>query len=251
MAVNYNQGGTAEFHEVDTAVLTAPPITMSCFVNPDRDTEEEQAMFLGDLSVGDQYFALEVSGHIGGDPISAITRSGTIVSARSSTGFTIGTWHHACAVFAAVNDRKAYIDGGSEGTNGTTHTPTGVDRTSLGHAGDSSPSRRFDGQMCEAAIWAAALEIPEIEALAKGFCPLLIRPTALVFYAPMWRLIGTSDVQDIVGGLTLLNNGTPDDTEHFPGMLYPSSGRINSPGEVVVPQFTFKGGWEVLDQNAP
>ena len=77
--------------------------------------------------------------------------------------------------------------------------------------------------------------------LAAGVCPLLVRPTSLVFYAPLVRTL----TQDIRGGLTLTNTNTVTVGDH-PRIIYPSAVRMRrfttaTGGAVVVPRLTLLG----------
>ena len=69
-------------------------------------------------------------------PIVADTYDGTLSKANTSTDFSAANWHHALGEWASTSSRKAYLDGGGEGTNGDTRSVTGVDRASIGVTAD-------------------------------------------------------------------------------------------------------------------
>ena len=74
---------------------------------------------------------------------------------------------------------------------------------------DSTPSAPFDGDIAEFAVWDNThLDQAEIESLAAGYSPLLVRlPT---WYVPLVR---DAD-KDIVGGNSFTVGGTPTVSPH-------------------------------------
>ncbi len=188
MARDFN--GSSDRLEADTAALTVEPLTFACWFNTDSNTVEEILMYIGDKDSADlNYWALLLKGDTAGDPVRAKAASGSASSAAStSTGFSTATWQHACAVFASATDRRAFINGGSKGTNATSRTPGATpDRTSIGRYGDSTPSNYYDGRIAEAAIWNVALTDNEVQMLAQGVSPLFVRTASLVSYWPIGR----------------------------------------------------------------
>ncbi len=201
MARDFN--GSTQYIEVDSAVLTGVALTIACWFNPDSDAANAILVDIVNKSEGDRYFMLGAFGAEAGDPVQAEARQASSGVARSSTGYTVGTWHHAAGVFTSATSRAAYIDGGSKATNSTNITPVGLDRTSIGRLGRATPAGYFDGQIAEVGIWNVALTDAEITVLAAGFSPLFVRPESLVLYAPLVR-----ETNDIVGAIGLANSGT-------------------------------------------
>ena len=195
--------GSDQHIKASSAVLSGVPITMACWFNTDSATALQNLIQISDISLDTTYFALEALGSVGGDPLRCITRAGANGNATTSTGYSVGTWHHACAVFGAVDSRAVYIDGGSKGTNITSITPSGLNATLLGVRESNGLDQRFNGEIAEAAIWDGALTDAEVASLAAGFSPLLIHPQNLVTYLPLTR-----EILDIVGGVTFVNTGT-------------------------------------------
>jgi len=206
------------------AVLTATPITMACWVWTDQVTDGAAFMSLANGGTVDDYFFLGFYGHIGGDPITANTRQGANnYDAMTSTGMSVNTWHHACAVFASPTSRASYIDGGSKGTNASSSTPVGISRTAIGLIWDSSPAYFHDGRIAEAAIWNAALTDAEVAILGKGYSPLFVRPQSLVAY---WPLIGRTNPEiDIIGTYPMTENPAPNVAAH-PPIMRPNGYRL-------------------------
>ena len=125
-------------------------------------------------------------------------------SAVSTSGRSTGTWHHACGIFASATDRRAFIDGGSKGTNTDDYAPAGVNVTNIGcqYRFSAEPPRMsfVSGKIAEAAIydlsnWPGATASDKADAfekilpsLAKGFTPLHF-PLGLVAYWPLIRSV--------------------------------------------------------------
>lgn len=61
----------------------------------------------------------------------------------------------------------------------------------------------FNGEISAVAMWSAALGADEMIAYMKTYSATVLRPQALVFYAPLVR-----DLVELRRGLALTNNGT-------------------------------------------
>ena len=199
------------------------PITMACWFKSDDAAAYQVLLAIVDYS-SNEYLLLAAAGSVVGDPIRVTAYDGvTTASAVSSTGYSAGTWHHACGIFSAANSRAAFIDGGSKGTNATNVAGVGpLDRFVIGarvYAGGGTKDLFMSGAIAEAAIWKAALSDAEVAILAHGFSPLMMRPESLVTY---WALIRDADI-DRVGGYHLTANGGPTVSAHMPKLLYPSA----------------------------
>jgi len=216
---------STEYLEVDSAPTTAVPFSMSCWFNSDLAGTAQSMMFLGDSGSGANYFSLIVNN----DRVRAGTRSPAAnTSAASANTYSTNTWHHAGGVWTSGTSRDAFLDGGGKGSDTTSSTPTGVNRTSLGRLGDSSAGTYFSGLIAETAIWNAVLTDEEMAILGAGYSPLFVQPQSLIFYAPIIR-----DLFDKVGGLTLSLGGSPSVDNH-PPIIYPSALLLPQPPTVAV-----------------
>jgi hypothetical protein len=190
-----------------TVLITTVPFTaftMCIWFNASSDTVQGDALARGSSSDDGPNFRIIIQGDVGGDPIRASHKNngGTQAQATSSTGFTINTWHHACAVFATAASRTIYLDGGGAVTNTTDlsgNQTTPDDRTSIGNLERLSPASYFPGLLMEAAFWEAALTAEEIAILAKGFSPIMVRPGSLVAHVPVYG--NDSPENQIMGGM--------------------------------------------------
>lgn len=209
--------GSSDYGENTSAVLTAMPITIAAWVKPESVSLNHYILSLG-VNAGNSAFNLKIDND---DTVRAqSTLSGASVAAATSTTVTAGTWCHAAAVFASATSRSAYLNGGGKGTNTTSNTPAGINRTTLGCRWDTSRSNFFDGLIAEAAIWSAALADDDIAALAKGVSPLLVRPEVIEAY---WPLIGNYSPEiDLVGGFSFTLSGTA--TADHCRVAYPGRG---------------------------
>lgn len=200
----------------DVGIITAAPLTMWCRFRSTDAAASQVLMALLDKDNDTDYFRIVAAGDGAGDPINVRTASSSAGgSANTSTGYSANSWHTAGGVFAAANDRRAFIDGGSKGTNTTSVTPSGIDRMCLAQQVDLTPDRPLIGRIAEAAIWNVALTDAEV-ALLEKCSPLDIRRANLKGYWPALQRDG-SVVLDRSGNrndLTL--NGTPTWANHPP-----------------------------------
>lgn len=194
---------------VDAMPVTTVPLTMSAWFHRDI-TGNGTLLSIADQSSGNSRFALTMQS----GPLDAWVND-TDTMAKTSASASNNRYNHALGVFAAANDRKVYLNGGSEGTNTVSKTPTGVDRINIGRLADSTPNWYWDGRIAEVAIWNVALNADERAMLAAGFSALFVRRTNLVFYAPL-----INEAVDIIGGLPLTIFGAPPFAAH-PRIIYP------------------------------
>lgn len=204
----YDFDGTNQYLEVGSAVVTTEPLTMACWFNLDNTTAGHSLISIG-ANAGNNQFALQARGDIAGDPIRVFSGSAGTAAALSSTGYSASTWHHAAGVFASTTSRTVYLDGGNSGSDSTSASTTGVDRTRIGARYFSGLGFYTNGRIAEVGIWNAALTTDEIAALAKGISPRLIRPQSLVFYTPLVR-----DIIDLKGGASVTNTNTATVADH-------------------------------------
>jgi hypothetical protein len=144
----------------------------------------------------------------------SVESGGTFANSSGTNGeiAAAGTWYHAAGVLAAGNSRTGYFNGVAHSANATSLTVSGLDRTLIGaRISGGAVGSYFNGSIAEAAVWSVALDAAEIAALAKGFSPTLVMPSALVAY---WPLIGRIAPEICPKGgfdLTLVNGPTSAD----------------------------------------
>ncbi|MHC4475710.1 MAG: LamG domain-containing protein [Planctomycetota bacterium] len=214
---------SSQYLQASQSAVTGPPFSMACWFNTSNLTDSMVLMCMANSASHTNLYNLLASGNIAGDRVRAQSRdSSGSVFAETSSGFSVDTWHHGCGVWVSTNERRAYIDGGNEGTYLANKSPTGIDVVSVGRVSDASPGGYYDGLLAEAAIWDSALSESEVAVLAKGYSPLFVRPESLVMY---WPLVRESDGEnediDKVGGYDLVDYNGPGDAAH-PRVLYPA-----------------------------
>jgi len=229
VAIDYS--GSGQYHVTSSTPVTQSPLTMACWFNSDSATATQVLCSVAhSTSTGLVYFTLEAAGAIAGDPIRHRSRNGPTGTVDSTTGYTAGQWHHACAVVASTTSRAAYIDGGSKGTNSTSvSSSSALDRIGLGCLAIQTATTLTNGRIAEVGIWNVALTDDQVLSLARGYSPLCVQPQGLVFYAPLVR-----NVQDVRGGLTLTATGSPTVADHC-RIIYPHN-------RIVVPKITAAAG---------
>lgn len=212
--------GSADKLDRTSAVISGQPLTMACWFNSDTITVSQTLMGVSTAGTANNRFTLQASGATTGDPVRFIAKVTAGASrAATSTGYSAGTWHHACGVAVSINDRRVFIDGGSKNTQTSTRDPSGMDRTSIGVGVHASDVNFMDGRIAEAAIWNIALSDAEVALLAQFVSPLLIRPDALVAY---WPIIGRFAPEiDRWGGFDMTVTSAPPAAAHL-RVFYPA-----------------------------
>jgi hypothetical protein len=200
------------------APVTAVPLTLACWFKSSDAANNQDTIVLTDVSHWGNYFGLAADGSIGGDPVRGYIYDGvTFTAAATTTGYSTGTWHHACAVFAAVDDRAAFIDGGSKGTSVFASTPTGLDTTMIGAwNGAGGPSNYFDGSIAEAVILRIAATDYQVWLHAQGVpAPVIWPGWAIAGYWPLFE----TDRDFPAGNYNMSPQNTPSWEQHPPKVL--------------------------------
>lgn len=173
-----------QYLQVLRVPVVSEPVSMGCWFRSDSDTVLQTGIAVG--SATDALY-LEFAGTTAGDPLAAVSLidgGATWASAVTTTGYSVDTWHYGLAVFAAHNDRAAYIDGGSKGASSTSIVTDPFDYFTRVGTLDSAV-RNVSGAQAEVAIWNVALTDYEAGLLAIGYPAPLIRPGHLAFYLPL------------------------------------------------------------------
>lgn len=195
-------------YEAASAVVTAYPLTMACWFYVANTTTNRTLMDLGNTT---ENSGQALNANSSGQVVAASTIAGGTSTAVTTTTYSANTWHHAAAVFASATDRRSFLDGGGKGTNVTSRLfAASIDRTLLGRRlRTNAYTQPITGRLAECAIWNVALSDDEIYSLSRGYTAHLVRPSSLVFYAPIVR-----EVQDLARGVGLTAVGTPTVIEH-------------------------------------
>lgn len=147
-------------------------------------------------------------------------------SARNTSGHSDATWHHGAGVWPSASSRIVYLDGSSASDSGA-QSPSGRDTLVLGaRVEGGSYTEYMDGKLAEFAVWSRALSSDEINQLALGYSPLFF-PDGLVAYLPL-----LDSGQDLMGN-SWTETGTPSESDHPPGIIYPTKAQVVALGGTV------------------
>ena len=163
-AVLYN-AGASEYLKITSAVVTAEPFTLCCWAYV-TTAGRIAYMSIADKDVANRYHSLSWdSTPEGGGPAAVVARSydGTVFDAPTSTSRTLNVWEHVCGVWAAANDRRAYINGGHKGTDANASgASAGIDCAQISGLADSTPGGYVSGRIADARIYNRALTDQEV-----------------------------------------------------------------------------------------
>lgn len=151
---------------------------------------------------------------------------------------TNSAWNHHAATYngaAGVGARVIYYMNGvaqsmgvnNEATNNIGNSTAGL---RFGQINETGPAY-FEGRLCEGALWNVTLDAAEVAALAKGFSPQMVRPSALKFYAPLVNeaLDRRNSYAGTVTGASVIAH---------PRMIYPAKSKIGFPAAAAAAAYT-------------
>ena len=174
--------GSNQYLEYAGAVLSSYPISISAWFKTDDVTIDETIVSISDASEGQVFHRMRISGAEAEDYISAFTRDTGVGIATTTLGVTVNTWHHGCAVFAAGNDRRIFLDGGNKGTDNVDLTPANLDKTIIGAMEHSGVNQHFSGNIALVIIRNIALSDADVALEAAASDPSSIQSASIVAY---------------------------------------------------------------------
>ncbi len=169
--------------------VTAAPLTLAIWCYPTSlsglrcmlDINQESGAGLENFSIG-------IDGNT--DTAWCEAGDGAETYVNSTTTLALNTWFHVAGVYASATSRTVYLNGGGSATSTVDRTPDGVSQINVGVYGRGNDGTGnfnfFAGRLAWASIWDVALSETEVIALAGGVLPLTIRPTNLVYCAPLF-----------------------------------------------------------------
>jgi hypothetical protein len=179
--------GTSHFADYGNPSLgLSTTYTVSIWVRTDDVASTRTFSRWGSTSAGNPF--LWILGQVNSDVRFFVRdNAGTGANSTKSTVLTAGTWTHLAGTRSG-NDVLIYADGVAGSGASAAISTTTVNRLTVGVAGDGGGglTQYTDGNLAEFAIWSVTLTQAEITSLANGLSPLRVRPSALVFYVPMW-----------------------------------------------------------------
>jgi len=155
-----NFGGTDEYLNLASALITTTPHTFSAWVKiPSVDASSIVIISIGDTASEDYESMLYVSS--GTTPqwaVSALTRGAAPNEiANASSAITEDAWFLAHGVWSATDNRIAYFNGGNSGSNTSSKTYSSYDTTRIGNRANSAGGLYIIGLMSEVRISASVL----------------------------------------------------------------------------------------------
>lgn len=192
MARGFLKANASNFKNTGAAVVTNEPFTFACWFYPINNVNIQTLMSVGDGSPTTfGYFALGFRGDQVGLQVYAFKQNNTATQsnyAQSTNPATLNAWNHACGVYSADNSLTVYLNAANSASGSTNCADPTMAMTAIGqNGGNLGPNEFFSGNIAEAGIWDVALTLAEIQSLAKGFSPKLIRPGNLALYMPLIR----------------------------------------------------------------
>ena len=144
-----------EYMELDTSPVTDIPCTIVMWLCPDDTTKGNYyyPLYLCNRNVTNQAWGLLLNYENDGE-VSLVTNIYMPGRAVSTKCVQAGNWHQIAAVVVGPTDRRCFVDGANKGTNTLlANTPSGLNRISVGRAGDSTPGYYFPGKIGCIFIW--------------------------------------------------------------------------------------------------
>jgi hypothetical protein len=235
MARVFASSSSEYLRTTSTAVVSDHPFSMACWFKPVATNQNYVLMLTLQYGTGDLY---GLSARGASSPYTLVAQSlysGQFSTAAASTSYSAGVWSHACGVWTSDTSRSVYLNGGNKGTNSDNRPITSVTAFAIGSNGRASPGSFLDGSILWPAVWDVALTDDEAAMLAAGINPLLVRPESLIFFAPLGNLDPEID-QDLVGGVSFTEYGTPTWSDDSPaGLIYPSQQIIGVSQGIITP----------------
>lgn len=183
------------------------PMTVMAWVRT-ADTSNELTIFdIGQTGSSSQNHRLYLLTTVG-----VVSRNTGSSSAVSSTAFPASTWFHACGVWIAQNSRRAYLNGGSEGTSALDRPTSDANESIIGDR--SGGGALFSGQIGEIRVYNYALSQAQIHAIYADSYALYRLRRRKVF-----RVGAAAQTIDIGGVLSLAGGARRDVSQQLAGVL--------------------------------
>lgn len=117
----------------------------------------------------------------------AIWINGSLTAGANYGNGVVDVWsHYFCTWSSADNTVRPYRNNtlGTTAVTGAGSISNSANAMVMGRT-EGASGEEVNGAVAEAAVWNVVLDATERAALAAGVCPLLIRPSALVFYSAL------------------------------------------------------------------
>jgi len=191
--------GTGDFIRRASGLLATVPFTVVAWAKCPDPTAGHAIFWMGDSTIGDQYFGLYLSSsgyaaaahrtNSGGQDIAI----GTVVAAD-------GMWHQLAGVFVNNSLRHVYLDGRKGATNtGGNQDLSAFNRTTIGRFDDSTPTIDFIGSIDHVLVYNRALTDAEIAQLYTDPFAMFRRPRIELWLPAAGGHAYTETINDGIG----------------------------------------------------
>ncbi len=203
---------------VGSAVLTAAPFTISCWVYVDDLTSEQTFVAISDKDNNNNFWQL---GMLSSDFPHFTAKAGSTNSSTHTTEIVANTWYHVLGIEISSSSRFVYLDGvaATEATGTRVPTISGNTQTTIGGIEISSFFNPLSGRLADVVIWDVALSVAERLILADRVRAEEVRPQSII---AGWLLDGKTTERDFSGNgnhLTAAGTGTPAVANHAPVVM--------------------------------
>ncbi len=196
----------SEYMELDIAPVTKIPCSILMWLCPDDVTQGNHyyPLYIANKNVTNQAWGLLLN--LGNDGEVSLNTNITTTTGRavSSKCISAGQWHQVVCVIAGTTDRRCFVDGGNKGTNSSNvNAPTGLNRISIGRAGDSTPGYYYPGKIGCVFIWNRVLTDNEIAWLYRepyAMFDTISHSMSLSFPVAINPLYGSINAQSSIKG---------------------------------------------------
>jgi hypothetical protein len=185
-----------------SAPVSAVPLTIAAWFRPTASGASGAICAVGGVT---DHCRLSLSS----GQVQALSQGSSTAISLTSGSITAGQWAHCAAVFSGTASRIAYLNGVAATENTTNCTQGAFSEILIGARRITTLAQFIGGDIAEVGVWNAALNADEIAGLAKGFPCRLVRPSNLVFYAPLINFLS-----DLRGEMTLTNMNNATVSEH-------------------------------------
>ena len=145
-----------DFLNLGAALLTAAPISVYVVASIDALGSSEALVDFSDASATAVQFQLWQPSSLSGAIRWSVRDGGSFVHATTSTNISAGVAFLATGIERSSTSRDVYLDGGSNGNNTGSRTPTNIDEFTIGSDGDSTPNRQLTGFVHEVRVYDVA-----------------------------------------------------------------------------------------------
>jgi hypothetical protein len=178
--------GSTQGFEASASLPPRSPLTQLGFLRPSNDTGRHTLMTISDTGDTDRYVGTYLDGLTANDPCAIGVNANTLAQATafsSGVDFAANTWYQVIGINAAINSRKAGLNGGNFGATDTGTRNTEVCNViTLGKFRTSSGSSlRMTGSICLPQLWTVELSNAWI-----AYSYLNIADSATFYGSPTW-----------------------------------------------------------------